>query len=163
MKVICSWQHRKLTKITKKRVEPGKLKSLIKRVAALADLKLGSNDILSVNFVGPRVMHRINMEFLNHDYLTDVICFNYADEPDFSPGDIAVEIFISPDMAEQRAFENPLFEYDSELLLYLAHAILHASGLADKTDSEKQIMRTKEKEILRILKKEGLSFPFRKI
>jgi probable rRNA maturation factor len=161
MKAICLWQHRKKI-ITAKKPDSKRLKALICRIANFANLDIASNDILSVNFVGPRVMRRINREFLNHDYLTDVICFNYCHEPDFTSGDVAVEIFISPDIALERVSENSGLEYGSELLLYLVHAILHATGLGDKSTSEKAVMRKKEKEILSKLKKESLSFPFRK-
>lgn len=161
MKVICSWQHRKKT-ATAKKPDTKKLKALIKEIAKFAKLKLASDDILSVNFVGPRVMRRINRDFLGHDYLTDVICFNYSESKYFTIGDVAVEIFISPDIAEERVSENMKLDYASELLLYLVHAILHAAGVKDKTPPEKKLMRKKEKEILSLLKEKALSFPFRK-
>ena len=161
MKVICSWRHRKKTG-TIKRPDLKKLKALIFEIANFAHFDLASNGILSVNFVGPRVMRKINREFLDHDYLTDVICFNYSRENDFIPGDVAVEIFISPDIAEERVSEDNKLEYGSELLLYLVHAILHASGLGDKTSSEKTVMRNTEKKILYKLKEKSLTFPLRK-
>ncbi len=158
MKVIYSWRLRK-----EKRPKPDtkKLKSLIREIAKLANIGLMSDQILSVNFIGPVVMRRINREFLNHDYLTDVICFNYAGDPDFSDGDVAVEIFISPDIAAERAAEERNLDYRSELLLYLVHAILHASGLEDKTPGEKAEMREMEFKVLNKLKQKSLSFPFR--
>lgn len=106
-------------------------------------------------------MRRINRDFLNHDYLTDVICFNYRDDPDYDESDIAVEIFISPDIAKERSKEDSSLKYESELLLYMVHAILHASGLKDKTDKEKQTMRQTENYILKQLKEQSLAFPIR--
>ena len=104
-------------------------------------------------------MRRINREFLNHDYLTDVICFNYRDEPGFEqdPEDPAVEIFISPDIAAERAEDNPEFAYESELLLYIVHGVLHAAGKRDKTPEEKKDMRNAENEIITRLYEENLT------
>ncbi len=155
MKVICSWRLRKEIR----RPDVKKLKSLIYRIAEFAGLDLLPHEILSVNFVGPRVMIRINREFLAHDYLTDVICFNYRDNSAFPHDDLAVEIFISPDIAEQRASEDYRLNYASELLLYLVHAILHASGLRDSSAEERAVMRKQEKYILQKLKNKSLSFP----
>ena len=144
MKVTCSWQLRKKRAILNRR----KLKDLIIAIAELAGLELGADEVISVNFIGPRTMRCINREFLNHDYLTDVICFNYKNDSDFSDNDIAVEIFISPDIAEERATDNPKLKYESELLLYLVHAVLHAAGFKDKTPEDKKRMRRNEKRII---------------
>ena len=146
MKVISSWQHRKKIRPNKR-----KLNKLIIEIANLANLELNQDETISVNFVGPRIMRRINRDFLNHDYLTDVICFNYKDDSELDD-DIAVEIFISPDIAAERAEEELSFTYESELLLYLIHAILHAAGLKDKTEEEKKIMRSEEQRIIKTLK-----------
>jgi len=152
MKTICSWQLRKKRPILNNK----KLKELIIKIANLADLNLTSDETISVNFVGPRIMRRINRDFLNHDYLTDVICFNYKNDSEFSDNDIAIEIFISPDIAEERAMENSELTYESELLLYLVHAILHAAGLKDKTENERSIMRNNENRIMKELKRTPL-------
>lgn len=116
-----------------------------------------------MNFPGPRTMRSLNKKYLQHDYLTDVICFNYKDSSDYlEPGDVSVEIFISPDMAYQRSRENSELNYSSEMVLYLVHAILHATGLGDKTPSQKKLMRHKETEIMNEINKEfdfSLIFP----
>ena len=145
--MISSWQHRQKVLSPNKK----KLNSLIIRVAELANLDLDNTETISVNFVGPRVMQRINRTFLNHDYLTDVICFNYRSDIDYDKEDIAVEIFISPDIAIERAQSDNNIEYSSEILLYIVHAVLHATGLNDKSDTEKKIMRQEEKRILQEL------------
>ena len=151
MKVICS------KRLRKKRIIPNnkKLKNLIIKIAKLAKLNLTSDETISVNFVGPRIMRRINKQFLNHDYLTDVICFNYKNNSDYYDDDIAIEILISPDIAVERAKEDSKLTFESELLLYIVHAILHATGLNDKTDEEKKIMRQNDNNILSKLQKES--------
>lgn len=100
-------------------------------------------------------MRRLNRIHLQHDYLTDVICFNYSEGGEIvEAGDVAVEIFISPDIAVLRSKENNNLKYAAELVLYLVHAILHATGMSDKTDSGKKKMRQREAEIVYQLEKE---------
>ena len=102
-------------------------------------------------------MRRINRDFLGHDYLTDVICFDYRDGSTVMPGDVAVEIFLSPDMAVIQAAERPAERsVESELLLYLTHGVLHATGELDSTPDEKRRMRRKEKALLRSLADNGV-------
>ena len=151
MKMICSWRQPKL-KTPQKR----KIKNLIAKIAEFADFSLPPGTYLSVIFPGPRTMRKINRTFLNHDYLTDVICFNYitAEDDELAEGDVAVEIFISPDIALRRASENHDLSYPSEMVLYLVHAILHAAGYHDKTPAQKKKIRAAENRIIEKLKKE---------
>jgi probable rRNA maturation factor len=151
MRVISSWRHAKKTSPDRKSLE-----RLAAEAAVAAGLRLDENEIISVNFVGPRTMRRINREFLNHDYLTDVIFFIYRNSPYYMPGeDAAVEIFISPDIAEERAMENSGFSYSSELLLYMVHALLHAAGFNDAKPDEKEEMRRQEQRVISQLGKDA--------
>ena len=156
--MISSWQHRQKLPTPNKK----SLNSLILKIAELAGLDLDNRETISVNFVGPRVMKRINKSFLNHDYLTDVICFNYRNDVDYDEEDLAIEIFISPDIAVERAKSESNIEYSSEMILYIVHAILHATGLNDKSDEEKKIMRKEESRILNELKKWNTLFQLHK-
>jgi len=115
---------------------------------SLAGLELGDGEALSVSFVGPRTMRRVNREFLGHDYLTDVICFDYR--PLDGVGDdgaVAVEILVSPDMALENA-ERFGRSYESELMLYVAHGVLHAAGYDDSTPDERRRMRRAERAVM---------------
>jgi probable rRNA maturation factor len=118
--------------------------------ANAADLGLRENEILAVSFVGPRTMRRVNREFLGHDYITDVISFDYRTTGDTPPEEpeTAIEILVSPDMAAENAEKHPERSYDSELLLYVVHGILHAAGFDDQTPKEKRKMRRAEKKIM---------------
>lgn len=93
-------------------------------------------------------MIKINSDFLNHHYLTDVICFNYGSVLD---GEIAVEIFISPDIAKIRAREILNTTYANEMVLYIVHGILHAAGELDKTESQQKKMYKKQTDIIKTL------------
>ncbi|WP_224485461.1 rRNA maturation RNase YbeY [Robertkochia aurantiaca] len=93
-------------------------------------------------FCDDNYLHEINLKFLNHDTLTDIISFDYT-EGKLVSGDI----FISVErVAENARIFNTTFE--EELRRVMAHGILHYCGYPDKTEKEKEIMRNKENEKL---------------
>ena len=89
-------------------------------------------------FCSDSYLLQINNEFLNHDYFTDIITFDYVD------GDIiSGDIFISYD----RVLENSsVYEtiFDKELYRVIVHGVLHLIGYNDKIESDQLIMREKE-------------------
>ena len=93
---------------------------------------------ISIVFCNDDYLHKLNIEFLNHDTLTDVISFDYS-----IGNQVHGEIFISVDRVKENATEfNQTFQ--TELSRVMAHGILHFCGYKDKTDSESYLMRTKE-------------------
>ena len=93
---------------------------------------------ISIVFCNDDYLHKLNLEFLNHDTLTDVISFDYS-----IGKQVHGEIFISVDRVKENATEfNQTFQ--TELSRVMAHGILHFCGYKDKTDSESYLMRTKE-------------------
>ena len=91
-------------------------------------------------FCNDEHLHKLNMEFLNHDTLTDIITF------DNTIGNILnADICISVDRVKDNAndFEVPFVE---ELKRVLVHGVLHLCGFKDKTDAEANLMRRKEEE-----------------
>lgn len=88
----------------------------------------------------------VNREFLNHDYFTDIITFDYC-EQNFISGDI----LISLDTVRTNAKDyNTTFI--EELHRVIIHGILHLLGFKDKTSSEAELMHKKEDEALELLK-----------
>lgn len=84
----------------------------------------------------------INRQYLNHDYFTDVITFDYSEE-----NVISGDIFISVDTVADNAKEyNVTFE--KELERVMVHGVLHLVGYNDKSDSEVKQMRAKENQYL---------------
>ena len=79
-----------------------------------------------------------NKEFLNHDYFTDVITFNYS-----SGANIAGEIYISEDTVRRNSVEYNV-DFDEEMLRVMIHGVLHLAGYNDETAEEKQEMRRLE-------------------
>lgn len=93
---------------------------------------------ISIVFCNDEYLCKLNVEFLNHDTLTDVISFDYS-----IGKQVHGEIFISVDRVKENATEfNQSFEI--ELSRVIAHGVLHFCGYKDKTDSESSLMRTKE-------------------
>ena len=87
----------------------------------------------------------INRQFLQHDYYTDIITFDYC-EGDTLSGDI----FISVDTVTANAKEYSV-SFDEELKRVMIHGILHLCGQNDKTADEQQELRIKENNALRMI------------
>lgn len=96
--------------------------------------------ILGLNYVfcSDSYLLDINVKYLNHNYLTDIITFPYSE------GDsIESDIFISIDRVEDNAKEFDTSFFD-ELCRVIIHGFLHLCGYGDKTDEEQEEMRAKE-------------------
>lgn len=91
-------------------------------------------------FCDDEYLHNINMQYLNHDTLTDIISFDYC------IGDlISGDIFVSIERVQDNAKDYEV-SFSEELLRVLAHGVLHYCGYKDKTEDEALLMRTKEQE-----------------
>ena len=84
----------------------------------------------------------INKRYLNHDYYTDVISFDYC-ENDIISGDI----FISIDMVVYNS-EKYEVSFLKELYRVIVHGVLHFVGYKDKTEEDSAVMRQKENQYL---------------
>lgn len=102
-------------------------------------------DELSYIFCSDPYLLKINNDYLNHDYYTDVITFDYCEEERVS-GDI----FVSLDMIAYNA-EKFGKSKENELMRVVAHGLLHLCGLKDKSDLESAQMRAAEEKALVIL------------
>lgn len=87
---------------------------------------------------------QINKDFLQHDYYTDIITFDYVKGKTVS-GDIFVSL---PRISDNANLLEK--QFDSELHRVLAHGILHLVGYKDKTEEEAAEMRRKEDFYLEI-------------
>ena len=93
---------------------------------------------VSIVFCDDEFLLKLNVEFLEHDTLTDVISFDYS-----IGNEIHGEIFISIERVKENAIEfNQTF--NSELARVMAHGVLHYCGYKDKSTSEAAVMRAKE-------------------
>lgn len=87
----------------------------------------------------------VNRQFLNHDYFTDIITFDYS-----SHKRISGDMFISMDTVKSNA---ELFQraYNEELMRVVIHGVLHLCGINDKGPGEREIMEAHEDDALAIL------------
>jgi len=99
---------------------------------------------ISYIFCDDDYLHTINIQYLNHDTLTDIISFDYT-EGDVISGDIFVSIERVMDNAKD--FNVP---FDEELKRVLAHGVLHYCGYKDKSDADALLMRSKEEEKIKL-------------
>ena len=85
-------------------------------------------------------LHKINVEYLNHDTLTDIISFDYS-----LGNELHGDIFVSIERVRDNAvdFKAP---FEEELKRVLVHGILHYCGYKDKGDADELLMRSKEDE-----------------
>jgi len=97
---------------------------------------------LNIILCNDEYLHKLNLSFLNHDTLTDIITFDYT-ESDIISGDI----FISISRIKENANKYSL-AIKEELHRVTIHGILHLCGYGDKTKREKEIMTSKENEYL---------------
>ena len=91
-------------------------------------------------FCDDEYLHKINLEYLNHDTLTDIISFDYT-----MGNELSGDIFVSIERVNDNAKDfNVVFE--EELKRVLVHGILHYCGYKDKGEAEELLMRSKEDE-----------------
>lgn len=100
-------------------------------------------EFLEINFVTSETIHKINKEYLSHDYTTDIITFNYSGENYKFDG----EIFISFDDAAENAGKYGC-SLDSELLRLVVHGVLHLLGYNDIKESERKGMKNIENKLV---------------
>lgn len=93
---------------------------------------------ISLIFCSDNYLLDINIKYLNHNYFTDIITFNYV-EGEIISGDL----FISIDRVKENAIEFETI-WIKELYRVIFHGLLHLIGYNDKTEEEKKIMRIKE-------------------
>lgn len=108
---------------------------------AVKDLTLQEGKILknlSLVFTDDDYLLEVNKQYLNHDYFTDVITFDYSSFPEVS-GDVMISLDRVKDNA---ATLNQSFELEFYRVVF--HGVLHLCGYKDKTDDDASLMRAKE-------------------
>ena len=116
-----------------------KVKAWIGEVAELHNRKVGD---LTYIFCNDEKILEVNIEFLQHDYYTDIITFDYS-----TKRKISGDLFISLDRVASNA---ELFgkEYDEEFMRVVIHGVLHLCGINDKGEGEREIMEQHENDAL---------------
>lgn len=91
-------------------------------------------------FCDDEYLHKINVEYLDHDTLTDIISFDYS-----VGNELHGDIFVSIERVADNANDFEV-SFDEELKRVLVHGILHYAGYKDKSEEDELKMRQKEEE-----------------
>lgn len=119
-----------------------KVESWIESVVADHDRRLGR---VTYCFCNDEEILRVNREFLNHDYYTDVITFDNC-----RGNRIDGDILISLDTVKSNA-ERLGVDAEREFFRVVIHGILHLCGINDKGPGEREIMESHEDKALEML------------
>lgn len=111
-----------------------KLKTWLAEIIKIEGKKAGDINII---FCSDEYLLGVNKQYLNHDYYTDIITFNYNTDK------INGDLFISIDRVDENAKTNNV-PRETELLRVMAHGVLHLLGYKDKTEAEIEEIREKE-------------------
>ena len=123
-------------------IDQAKVRDWIKEVAATYQKKVGE---IAYFFCDYEKILEVNRQYLQHDYYTDIITFDYCEGNKLS-GDL----FISLDTVRSN---SELFgtDYNTELHRVIIHGILHLCGINDKGPGEREIMEAAENRALELL------------
>ncbi|UXX80429.1 rRNA maturation RNase YbeY [Reichenbachiella carrageenanivorans] len=98
---------------------------------------------LNYIFCSDEYLLQINVDYLQHDYYTDVITFDNSEEESVIEGDIFISIDRISDYAQDQGIA-----FETELRRVIIHGVLHLVGYNDKTDDEQEEMTEKENAYL---------------
>lgn len=115
---------------------PIKTKRWLKSVIEAEGFELGEINYI---FCEDEYLHKINVEYLDHDTLTDIITFDNSEDETLIEGDIFVSIERITDNAQD--FKT---SFEHEFRRVIVHGVLHLCGYYDKTDEDEKQMRAKE-------------------
>jgi probable rRNA maturation factor len=102
---------------------------------------------LTFIFCNDDYLKEINLKYLNHDFYTDIVTFDYKTNCLVVTGDM----FISIDRVKENS-ELYKCDIDDEFLRVIVHGVLHLLGFNDSTGAEKSIMRSTENECIFMFK-----------
>ena len=127
-------------------IDKDKIVSAVNKICELSNRKAGDINFI---FCSDEYLINMNRKYLEHDYYTDIITFDYND------GEIiSGDIFMSRDRIEDNAKkygEDPKIEF----VRNCGHGVLHLLGQGDASEEEKELMREKEDQFIKIASQIG--------
>ncbi len=110
-------------------------------------IKINQFKLEEINYIlcSDEYLLKVNQDFLDHDYYTDIITFDNSEEE----GVIESDIFVSVDRVEDNAKELKE-EFSKEIIRVLAHGVLHLLGFKDKTEDDANEMRKQEEKAIEL-------------
>lgn len=127
--------HISLEDIKSFKLQKNLTKEYVRNIIVEEGYELGE---ISLIFCNDDYLLEINRKYLNHDYFTDIITFNYSNDLLIS-GDLFISVDRVKDNAEQ--FQVSFLQ---ELMRVIFHGILHMTGCDDKTEEDQVTMRSRE-------------------
>ena len=123
-------------------IDAEKVKSWIEKVAREHGKRVGA---LTYVFCDDEYILGVNRQYLQHDYYTDIITFDYSTSRRVS-GDMVISL-------DTVRSNSELFgrDYNEELLRVVIHGVLHLCGINDKGPGEREIMEQHENEALAMI------------
>jgi len=109
-----------------------------KHIKQLINNELKSFGDITIILCSDKYLLDINIEYLKHNYFTDIITFNYVEG-----NTVSGDLFISIDRVKENSIEFNT-NWKKELYRVIFHGLLHLVGYNDKTVEEKRTMREKE-------------------
>ena len=100
---------------------------------------------IDITFVTKPVSKRINSQYLNHHYATDILTFDVSD-----PNENGADIYICPAIAKRQAHTFSVF-FDNEIKRLIIHGLLHLIGYDDTNPKAKKVMFAKQEALLEAL------------
>lgn len=97
---------------------------------------------LTYVFCSDEYLLEMNKTYLQHDYYTDIITFDYSEE-----NNISGDLFISVDRVKDNAFKIGV-SLQNEMQRVVIHGVLHLCGFKDKEKTDVEIMRKMEEKAL---------------
>ena len=123
-------------------IDEAKIVNWIENIAKQYNKEIGE---ISYLFCDDEKILEVNQQYLNHDFYTDIITFDYSEENMIS-GDIIISLQTVE--SNSQMYNTSFLE---ELHRVIIHGILHLSGLNDSTEEEEKVMRDAENSALKIL------------
>lgn len=127
--------------IKPKFVKSRQLKTFLNSLISAEGFSTGD---IAIVFCSDEYLLKVNQDFLNHDYYTDIITFDYCEN-----GKISGDLLISLD----RVLDNSTKEktvFKEELFRVIFHGVLHLCGFKDKSKKDIEMMRLKETHYLNL-------------
>jgi probable rRNA maturation factor len=113
--------------------------NIVKQLKKELEFGIGS---IQINFINSSEIMRINKKYLNHDYSTDIITFDYSESHISLEG----EIFISTDDAILNSKKYGV-KFKNEIMRLIIHGFLHLLGYNDQSQKEKVVMKRLENSL----------------
>ncbi len=127
------------------KIKKSLLHKIVSSICGELDLNIYS---LEINFVSSETMISINKKYLNHNYSTDIITFDYSNERNNLDG----EIFISINDASENSKKYHV-TLNNEIFRLVTHGILHMTGYDDITLAKRKKMKKVEDTLVQKIQK----------